>query len=101
MISKLVPGSNFVLGGRLPQDWAAIRRSRLEASDTAFHHYDVSHIGRDPKTAPWVFIGETSHSVVSLKDANGNRLTFVFTVEFEPGTATIIRTEFLRLGGRN
>ena len=101
MISKLVPGGNFVLGGRLPQDWAAIRRSRLEASDTAFYCYDVSHIGSDPKSAPWVFIGETCHSVVCLKDANGKRLTFVFNVEFEPGTATIIRTEFLRLGGGN
>lgn len=101
MTIKLSPGSNFVLGGRLPQDWAAIRRSRLEASDTAFYHYDASHIGGDIKTAPWVFIGDTSHSVVSLKDGNGNRLMFVFTVEFEPGTETIIRTEFLRLGGGN
>lgn len=101
MTSKLVPGSYFVFGGRLPQDWAAIRRNRLEASDTAFYHYDVSHIGSDPKTAPWVFIGETSHSVVCLKNANGHRLTFVFNVEFEPGTATIIRTEFLRLGRDN
>ncbi len=101
MISKLAPGSNLILGGRQPQDWATIRRSRLEASDTAFYHYDVSHIGRDPKSAPWVFIGETCHSVVSLKDANGKRLTFVFNVEFEPGTATIIRTEFVRLGRGN
>lgn len=101
MISQLVPGSDFVLGGRLPQDWAEIRRSRLEASDTALRHYDVSHIGRDAKTAPWVFIGETCHSVVFLTDTNGKRLTFVFSVEFEPGTATIVRTEFLRLGGRN
>ena len=101
MISKLVPSSNFVLGGRLKQDWAETRRNRLEASDTAFRHYDVSHIGSDPKTAPWVFIGETCHSVVSLKDASDKRLTFVFSVEFQPGTATIIRTEFLRLGGRN
>jgi hypothetical protein len=101
MISQLVPGNNFVLGGLLPQDWAEIRHSRLEASDTALRHYDVSHIGSDPKTAPWVFIGETCHSVVSLKDASGNRLMFVFSVEFEPGTATIIRTEFVRLCGGN
>jgi hypothetical protein len=92
---------SFVLGGHLPENWGTLRQSRLKASDTALHHYDVSHIGSDPKTAPWVFIWETCHSVVSLRDASGNKLTFVFCVEFDPGTDNIVRTEFKRLGGRN